>query len=821
MLVYETLGDMLLFIFRLVTAILFPVTIAIVLYLAEKKTKFGQLGYWKKQSIIGVIFGAAAILATEFGIPVDGAVLNVRSAAPLSAGLLFGGPAGIIAGVIGAVHRWYSVLWGIGSYTRLACSLATLLAGIIAALCREFVFNNKKVTWLYGFIIGVTTEVIHMLIAFFTHLDDLHQVFLVILKCSIPMIVANGLSVMLAMLLIALMDREKIRHHLKEEKTITYAFQSALLVCVLFAFFVTSGFTLVLQHKIAQEEINNLLKLNVQAIPGAIDNVSASTLMQYNTWIAQEIDLADEKDEELFIAVQEEYEILEMYVVDESGVIIYSPFEEMLGKSFTDYEQLKDFETVYEEYEYIREFEPSFHDENVWMRYGGTVLESGGIIISGYDVSFLLEEIKQHIPTVAKNRYIGETGYLLIADENGNIYSNGRSNDAANLKDIKLSLQNVTENEVFEAQPYGEKAYCMYTVEKNIGGNYAIIAVYPEMEALFSQRSAVYLGIFMEILVFAFLFVQIYFLIKRSIINNIHNINDSLEHITNGNLDIKVDVRDNKEFASLSDDINEMVDVLKAYIKEAAGRIDKELAFAKAVQNSSLPSVFPPFPKKKEFDIYALMRAAKEVGGDFYDFYLLDENHLGFVMADVSGKGIPAAMFMMTAKSIIKGYADRGLEVDEILCRTNNELCVGNEADMFVTAWMGILDLRTGILTFGNAGHNPPLLKRKDGSFEYIRSKANLALAFMEGVTYQKNEIKLQPGDSIYLYTDGVTEATDINVQLYGEERLQNILNERNDVSTEERCKYILADIDKFVGEAEQFDDITMLSLDYKGENKQ
>jgi sigma-B regulation protein RsbU (phosphoserine phosphatase) len=214
------------------------------------------------------------------------------------------------------------------------------------------------------------------------------------------------------------------------------------------------------------------------------------------------------------------------------------------------------------------------------------------------------------------------------------------------------------------------------------------------------------------------------------------------------------------------------------------------------------------------------MRAAKEVGGDFYDFYLLDEEHLGFIMADVSGKGIPAAMFMMTAKSIIKGYAERGLEVHEILEKVNEELCEGNEAEMFVTAWMGILDLTTGELSFVNAGHNPPLLYRKDGEFEYLRTKANLALAFMDGVQYKKHVVQLQPGDVLYLYTDGVTEATNASVELYGEDRLKNALNLDKNETVENRCKRIIEDIDAFVGDAEQFDDITMLSMHYLGSNK-
>lgn len=816
MLVFETVEELIVVVFRLATAAVFPVILSVVFYRADKKTKFGNLNKWVKQIIIGCAFAIVAILATEFGIPVDGAVLNVRSAAPLCAGLIFGGPAGLIAGTIGAIHRWVSVAWGIGSYTRLACTLGTFIAGAIAALCRQFVFNNKKTTWLYGFIIGVTTEVIHMLMVFFTHLDDLHQAFIVILKAAMPMIMANGISVLLAMFFVAAMGKGSIRKVYKEQKTITQTFQSALLVCVLCAFCITSWFTYMLQSRISNEEIEALLKLNITAIPGAIDNVSESTLLQYNEWIAIDINSAEVKDNDLYKALQEEYEVPELYIIDAEGIIQYGPFPHQIGKSFTEYEQLKDFSALYSKREMIRKFEPTYYNYAVFMRYGGTLLEDNGMVIAGYDDSFLVEELQQHIPTVARSRYIGETGYVLIADKNGTIYSIGREG-AKTLEELGINLDGVEEKTVFQAKPYGEKAFCMYYTQNNIGGAYNVIGVYPEMEALFSQKAAVYLGVFMEILVFAVLFTQIYFLIMRGIIKNIHDINDSLEEITNGNLDVKINVRENVEFASLSDDINETVEALKTYIEEAASRIDKELAFAKAIQTSSLPSVFPPYPKRKDFEIYASMRAAKEVGGDFYDFYLIDNNHLGFIMADVSGKGIPAAMFMMTSKSIIKGYAERGLEVNEILTEVNNALCEGNEAEMFVTAWMGILDLQTGMLSFGNAGHNPPLLQRKNGEFEYLRSKANLALAFMEDVTYQKHEIQLYPGDALYLYTDGVTEATNAQIELFGENRLQQALNEIGDVSTEVRCKHILSDIDAFVGEAEQFDDITMLSVNYYG----
>ena len=233
-----------------------------------------------------------------------------------------------------------------------------------------------------------------------------------------------------------------------------------------------------------------------------------------------------------------------------------------------------------------------------------------------------------------------------------------------------------------------------------------------------------------------------------------------------------------------------------------------------------LPSIFPPFPEHKEIDIYASMSPAKEVGGDFYDMFLIDNNHLAICMADVSGKGVPASLFMMISKILIKNVSNIDKETDIALTRVNNMLCDGNKTGLFVTAWFGILNLTNGHLEFANAGHNPPLLySAKTGRFEYLRTKPNMVLAGMENVNYRKNEIQIEPGDRIFLYSDGVTETTNIKNKLYGEDRLQELLNSSLDLSVEETIKEVKRDIDNFVGNAEQFDDITMLELLYKGKN--
>lgn len=234
---------------------------------------------------------------------------------------------------------------------------------------------------------------------------------------------------------------------------------------------------------------------------------------------------------------------------------------------------------------------------------------------------------------------------------------------------------------------------------------------------------------------------------------------------------------------------------------------------ATQIQASMLPCIFPAFPEHKEFNVYATMQPAKEVGGDFYDFFLIDDNHLAVVMADVSGKGVPAALFMVIAKTLIKNHTQNFEAPCDVFTNVNKQLCENNQAGMFVTAWMGILEIDSGMFTYVNAGHNPPLLKRKGERFTYLKSRAGFVLAGMEGIRYGQYQIQLNPGDLLYLYTDGVTEATDIYNKLYGEERLQEILDKNASLPLEEILKNIKKNIDLFVKGAPQFDDITMLAL--------
>ena len=245
-------------------------------------------------------------------------------------------------------------------------------------------------------------------------------------------------------------------------------------------------------------------------------------------------------------------------------------------------------------------------------------------------------------------------------------------------------------------------------------------------------------------------------------------------------------------------------------------RIGTELELAKNIQADMLPSIFPPFPDKPDFDIYATMSPAKEVGGDFYDFFLVDDDHLAMVMADVSGKGIPAALFMMMSKILINNFAMQGYSPKEVLEKTNDMICKSNKEEMFVTVWFGLLEISTGKITAANAGHEYPMIKQPDGKFELFKDKHGFVIGGMDGMKYKEYEITLQKGGKIFLYTDGVPEATNTNNELFGTDRMLDVLNRDPDIQPAQMLGEMRKAVDEFVGEASQFDDLTMLGLELK-----
>ena len=308
--------------------------------------------------------------------------------------------------------------------------------------------------------------------------------------------------------------------------------------------------------------------------------------------------------------------------------------------------------------------------------------------------------------------------------------------------------------------------------------------------------------------------------VSAHIVKPIKVLTERVEKVDGDNLDFTWELKNKDETAILASSFLAMTQKMKEYIKNITEitaekeRIGAELNVATKIQADMLPKIFPPFPDRSEFDVYAQMTPAKEVGGDFYDFFLVDEDHLAIVIADVSSKGVPAALFMVIAKTLIKNHAMSLESLGDVFYRVNNQLCEGNEEGMFVTAWMGVVTISTGEFEFVNAGHNPQLLMNND-TYDWIHAQPGFVLAGLEGIPYSSEKLKLKHGARIFLYTDGVTEAQNASEELFGEERLLESLQRNGHLPLQQMLEAVRADIDTFAGEAEQFDDITMLAFEF------
>ncbi len=379
-------------------------------------------------------------------------------------------------------------------------------------------------------------------------------------------------------------------------------------------------------------------------------------------------------------------------------------------------------------------------------------------------------------------------------------------------------------------EEYGWLCSAAYGIRNAHGKYIANAYVDFSMTQIMNERHSFLKSLILFLLLIAALLATLNILfVRKTIVKPINQLSSAArkyvsDRDTSGPSEIsKLNIHTRDEIQTLSEDIKQMEEDINVYIDNLAlvsrekERISAELNVAKQIQASVLPSTFPAFPEREEFDIYAIMNPAKEVGGDFYDFFFVDDEHFAIVMADVSGKGVPAALFMMAAKNLLKSSALTMTSPKDILERVNKQLCENNEAEMFVTVWIGILDLSTGKMLAANAGHEYPAIRRKDGMWELYKDKHGFVLAGMEAARYKEYELTLRPGDKLFLYTDGVTEATNASNTLYGTDRMLAALNAEAASAPKNTLLSLRQDIDRFVKEAPQFDDITMLCFELKG----
>jgi len=510
----------------------------------------------------------------------------------------------------------------------------------------------------------------------------------------------------------------------------------------------------------------------------------------------------------------------ELHISDSRGILISGTVKDYYGYDFGSDKQSAAFLPAIKDkqFELAQDPQPKGINGEIFQYVGVARQDADGIVQIGYKPEKLSHAMEvANINNLAPGFRVGNSGSVSIALQSGVIVSSVEKQYLG-----KMVYEYCNGNELIGnsgnfimKSSNGED---LIAYKKT--GEYIIIGKLPTDEMYLSRNSTTTVLVLFNILLFTLIFFLVARLVQMVVIDGIFKVNKSLAEITRGNLDEKVEVSTNEEFEALSTGINGMVKALKDAIQEAAARIDDELAFARAIQLSALPSHFPAFPDKTEFDIFADMHPAKEVGGDFYDFFLIGEDKLAVVIADVSGKGIPAALFMMISKTLIKNLALSGISAAEIFTKANNSLCENNDAGMFVTAFMGLLDYKSGQLSYVNAGHNPPLIKKAAGGVDCLPVKPGFVLAGMEDLQYEEQEIALAPGDILFMYTDGVTEACNSALELYSDNRLLTELNNDtlDDRSTvADMVKHVLQTVESFAAGAEQADDITMLALKYLG----
>ena len=561
------------------------------------------------------------------------------------------------------------------------------------------------------------------------------------------------------------------------------------------------------EKQIEQNEMN-LLRIRKEADENALAKASAlAKMLSLKPEIVTNVSEIED--------IRELLSVDEIHISDETGILIAGTVPSFIGYDFASAEQSSQFlpAITNPKFKLAQDPMPRGINQEIFQYVGVARVDSPGIVQIGYKPQKLINAMEvADIKNLAAGFRVGNSGGVVIVDFQGYILStNNEENIGKRLNDIGLNLENFNDE---EGSFLGEINEVDYLISYRKSDEYLIMGTLPTREMYFSRDTGTNMLILFNILLFCAIFFLIARLVQVVVINGIYRVNTTLSKITKGYLDEKVHVENNKEFQMLSKGINTTVDALKEAIHEAERRIDSELAFAKNIQISALPG---PFPKREDVEIYGQMHTAKEVGGDFYDYFMIDETHLGFLIADVSGKGIPAALFMMISKSIIKTYSVNNTDLANILYQSNNTLCENNESNMFVTVFMGIIDLQTGEFTYASAGHNPPLIKRQSQNFQWLEVKSDCPLAAIEKVDFSVYKTQINPGDLLFLYTDGVTEAVNRKEELFSPERLIDYLNTLPEQTKPESIMDLVRhEVEKFAKGAQQADDITMLLFHMK-----
>lgn len=559
--------------------------------------------------------------------------------------------------------------------------------------------------------------------------------------------------------------------------------------------------------------------------------------------------------QDTLLAINNNYEnMVSNYIATETGIMIQADY--ISGTKFDEAGNILPYEAKERPWyqgvsatgePYFTSITKDAHTSRIGIMCGAPIYYEGKLMgVAG--AGMYLDDIEALVQGVD----LGENGDAFILNQDGQVLFSTRNegelmvtvdgmdlrtSDNAELSNIATKAVN-GEHGSGILEIGGEKNYVSYAPMETVGWSFCIILSQDEIEApasrLLSELEQLTdrtislirghirktIGILIAAIIPMIVIVLCISLrVSGRIVRPIRKLTDKVSNLEGDNLDFTWDIDTGDEIQLLAGSFQSLTQRMKTYISDIQAitaekeRIGAELSIATQIQADMLPCIFPAFPDRNEFDIYASMTPAKEVGGDFYDFFLLDYDHLAMVIADVSGKGVPAALFMVISKTLIKDHAQMCTSPKEILEKVNDLLCENNAEGMFVTVWLGIMEISTGKIIAANAGHEYPAVRKADGQFELLKDKHGMVAGAMEGMHYTEYEMQIENGGCLFVYTDGVPEATNGQNELYGTNRMLDALNQEPLAEPEHLLHNVKRAVDEFVGDAPQFDDLTMLAI--------
>ncbi len=594
---------------------------------------------------------------------------------------------------------------------------------------------------------------------------------------------------------------------------------------ILTAFIITLSISFYIQtrnaHQMAEhiiqikvEDASRMMKVaneNLKEIDARIKNNALTKARTFSRLV--ELEPAMLKDRKKYEAVRKLLDVDELHISNEKGVLICSIPRRYEGYDMHWAKQSAEFLPILTnpKFELAQDIQGKGINRTEKFQYVGVARrDSSGLVQIGYKPDRLTNALKWiDLQEVADSFRIGKTGFLLIYNDKKLINGLARLHLGVNVEKIPVNRSFFL---TINKTPY-------FGYAKKID-NFLYVGFMAKDEIFTSRTNFTYILTITYFLLFGLIFLLVSSLLQKVVISGIAKINKSLEKITNGDLNESVQADNSEEFTALSKGINSTVTALKAANQEMSARIDSELQLAKMIQSASLPKEMPPFPDYSEFSIFAETESARTIGGDFYDYFLLDDNHLIFFIADVSDKGIPAALLMMKSKTLFENIASSCSDVNEILSLLNNQLCRKNDTFMFVSAFLAILEISTGTLVCASAGHKPPAFKRENTPFEYWHIPSGMVLGVMPDQDYVATTFHLKPGDQIILYTDGVVDSINNDSNPFGKDRLLEALNGPilQDLDVCQFPRVFSNILNRFTNGKEQADDATVLNFIYHGD---